>query len=190
MRHLLLILSLLATPALAQTPPPANNAEMARLFAEDQAIRKNVQHAKMQDMTFVRKMWADDAARRTRTRALLDSGQLSTADDYYAAAFVFQHGEKPEDYLLAHSLALAAVALGKAKASWIATATLDRYLQNIGQKQIYGTQWRWPNDAPPSREPYDRRLIPDSLRTALDVPVLAKQDKDLAEMQAEQAAAR
>ncbi|KQM38917.1 hypothetical protein ASE59_10115 [Sphingomonas sp. Leaf10] len=190
MRHLLLALFLLATPALAQTPPPANNAEMAKLFAEDQAIRENVPHAKMQDMAFVEKMWADDAARRTRTRALLESGQLSTADDYYAAAFVFQHGEQPQDYLLAHSLALAAVARGKAKASWIAAATLDRYLQNIGQKQVYGTQWRWPNDALPSREPYDRQLIPDSLRTALGVPTLAKQDKNLAEMQAEQAATK
>lgn len=190
MRHLLLALSLLATPVLAQSPPPANNAEMAKLFAEDQAVRENVLHAKMQDMAFVEKMWADDAARRTRTRTLLDGGLLTTADDYYAAAFVFQHGEKPEDYLLAHSLALAAVARGKTKASWIAAATLDRYLQNVGQKQIYGTQWRWPNDAPPSREPYDRELIPDSLRTALNVPTLAKQDKDLAEMQAEQATAK
>lgn len=190
MRRLLFALLLVAAPAVAQTPPPANNAEMAKLFAEDQAVRENVPHAQMQDMAFVRKMWADDAARRIRTRALLDEGKLTTADDYYAAAFVFQHGEKPEDYLLAHSLALAAVARGNAKASWIAAATLDRYLQNIGQKQIYGTQWRWPNDAPPSREPYDRQLIPDSLRTALDVPVLAEQDKDLAEMQAEQATAK
>lgn len=38
-----------------------------------------------------------DTARRTRMRAILDAGQLRTADDYYAAAFVFQHGGKPED---------------------------------------------------------------------------------------------
>ena len=190
MRHLLLALSLIATPALAQTPPPANNAEMAKLFAEDQAIRENLKPGWFEDMTFVRKMWADDAARRTRTRVLLDTGKLVTADDYYAAAFVFQHGEKPEDFLLAHTLALASAARGRKEASWIAAATLDRYLQNIGQKQIYGTQWRSQENQPLTREPYDRRLVPDSLRTALGVPVLARQDAQLVEMQAELAPAK
>jgi len=190
MRHLLLALSLIATPALAQTPPPANNAEMVKLFAEDQAIRENLKPGWFEDMTFVRKMWADDAARRTRTRVLLDTGKLVTADDYYAAAFVFQHGEKPEDFLLAHTLALASAARGRKEASWIAAATLDRYLQNIGQKQIYGTQWRSQENQPLTREPYDGRLVPDSLRTALGVPVLARQDAQLAEMQAELAPAK
>ncbi|MFD1034712.1 hypothetical protein ACFQ15_08610 [Sphingomonas hankookensis] len=170
----------IATPAPAQT---ADNPEMARMFAEDQAIRKNVKPEWFKDMTFVRKMWADDTARRERTRTLLDQGKLTTAEDYYAAAFVFQHGDKPADYLLAHTLALAAAARGKKDASWIAAATLDRYLQAVGQKQIYGTQWRAPENRELTREPYDRALIPDTLRTALGVPVLAVQDKRLAEMQ-------
>ncbi len=73
-------------------------------------------------------------------------------------------------------------------ASWIAAATLDRYLQTIGQKQIYGTQYRMPNDGPPTREPYDPALVPDSLRVALGVPTRMEQDADLLEMQAEAAA--
>lgn len=173
----------LATPATAQTAPLHGDPEMARMFAEDQAIRENMKPEWFKDMTFVRKMWTDDAARRTRTRALLDEGKLTTAEDYYAAAFVFQHGDKPEDYLLAHSLALASAARGRKEASWIAAATLDRYLQNIGQKQIYGTQWRAQENRQLTREPYDRALIPDALRTALGVPVQAEQDKRLAEMQ-------
>ena len=170
----------LATPAPAQT---ADNPEMAKMFAEDQAIRENLKPEWFKDMTFVRKMWADDDARRERTRALLDQGKLTTAEDYYAAAFVFQHGDKPEDYLLAHTLALASAARGRQDASWIAAATLDRYLQNIRQKQIYGTQWRAQENRQLTREPYDRALIPDSLRTALGVPVQAEQDKRLADMQ-------
>lgn len=185
MRHLpiVLVALFLATPAMAQTAPLHGNAEMAKMFAEDQAVRKNLKPEWFKDMTFIRKMWADDAARRTRTRALLDEGKLTTAEDFYAAAFVFQHGDKPEDYLLAHSLALASAARGMKDASWIAAATLDRYLQNIGQKQIYGTQWRAQEDRKLTREPYDRALIPDSLRTALGVSVQAEQDKRLAEMQ-------
>ncbi|MEH3040550.1 MAG: hypothetical protein PGN21_10865 [Sphingomonas paucimobilis] len=170
----------LATPAPAQT---TDNPEMAKMFAEDQAIRDHPKPKWFKDMTFVRKMWADDAARRERTRTLLDQGKLTTAEDYYAAAFVFQHGDKPDDYLLAHTLALAAAARGRKDASWIAAATLDRYLQAIGQKQIYGTQWRAAENRELIREPYDRALVPDALRTALGVPVQAEQDKRLAEMQ-------
>lgn len=189
MRHLTIALSalfLVGTPAMGQPKPaasPPDNPEMAKVFAEDQAIRESVEPEWFKDMTFVRKMWADDTARRERTRILLDQGKLATAEDYYAAAFVFQHGEKPEDYLLAHTLALAAATRGKTDASWIAAATLDRYLQAIGQKQIYGTQWRAPENRELTREPYDRALIPDALRTALGVPVLAVQDKRLADMQ-------
>lgn len=178
-----LITLFLATPATAQTAPLHGNAEMARMFAEDQAVRKNVKPEQYQDMAFVRRMIADDTARRARTRALLDTGKLTTAEDYYAAAFVFQHGSKPDDYLLAHTLALAAAARGMKDASWIAAATLDRYLQTIGQKQIYGTQFTRKGSEPMTQEPYDRTLIPDALRTALGVPVQAEQDKRLAEMQ-------
>ncbi len=192
MRHLTIALSalFLATPALAQTAPLHGNAEMAKLFAEDQAVRQNVKPEQYNDMAFIERMNAADDVRRARTRVLLDQGKLTTADDYYAAAFVVQHGDKPEDYLLAHSLAIASVARGKARASWIAAATLDRYLQTIGQKQIYGTQWRQADNMPLTRDPYDRQLVPDSLRTALNVPDLAEQDQELAEMQAERAAAK
>lgn len=194
MRHLTIALSALllaASAVTAQPKPPAplsDNPEMAKMFAEDQAIRENVKPEWFKDMTFVRKMRADDTARRERTRALLDQGKLATAEDYCAAAFVFQHGEKPEDYLLAHTLAVAATAWGKKDASGIAAATLDRYLQAIGQKQVYGTQWRAPENRELTREPYDRVLIPDALRTALGVPVLAVQDQRLAEMQPKAAA--
>ena len=176
-----LIALFLAAPSLAQT---ADNPEMAKIFVEDQAVRQNVKPEQYKDMAFVRRMIADDAARRNRTRTLLDQGKLTTAEDYYAAAFVFQHGGKPEDYLLAHSLALAAAARGRKDASWIAAATLDRYLQSIGQKQIYGTQFTRKGGEPMTQEPYDRALIPDALRTALGVPVQADQAKRLAGMQA------
>ncbi|WP_295207141.1 hypothetical protein [uncultured Brevundimonas sp.] len=171
-----------AVPALAQETSPQNNAEMAAIFAADQAIRQ-VAPEKFRDRAFVNEMLAADAARRVQTRALLDAGALRTGEDYRAAAFVFQHGSTPEDYLLAHTLAVAATARG-ADGSWIAAATLDRYLQMIGKSQIYGTQTRKTNDAPATLEPYDRALIPDSLRTALAVPPQADQDARLAAVNA------
>lgn len=156
---------------------------MAAIFAADQAIRQ-VAPEKFRDRAFVDEMLAEDAARRVQTRALLDAGALSTGEDYRAAAFVFQHGSTPEDYLLAHSLAVAAVAKGSPEGAWIAAATLDRYLQMTEKPQIYGTQTRKTRDAPATLDPYDRALIPDSLRAVFGVPPQSEQDARLAAVNA------
>ena len=178
-----------AAPAFAQDAPSDNargqdNAEMAAIFAADQAVRQNIDPQKFRDRAFVEQMHAADAARRVQTRALLDAGALKTGADYRAAAFVFQHGSTPADYLLAHSLAVAAVAKGDADAAWIAAATLDRYLQMTDKPQIYGTQTRKTRDAPATLEPYDRALVPDSLRAVFGVPPQAEQDARLAAVNA------
>lgn len=146
------------------------NAEMTRMFEADQAARTspNVDWAKVAP---------EDAGRRKATRVLLDAGELASADDFYHAAFIFQHGDTPEDFLLAHTLATVSAARGKPGAAWIAAATLDRYLQAIGQKQIYGTQYRTPENAEATQEPYDRALISDALRGALGVPPQAEQEE-------------
>jgi hypothetical protein len=172
----------LGAPVFAQDAPVQNNTEMAAIFAADQAIR-HVAPERFTDRAFVTEMLAADAARRVQTRALLDAGALQTGEDYRAAAFVFQHGSTPEDYLLAHTLAIAATARG-ADGSWIAAATLDRYLQMTDKPQIFGTQTRKTRDAPATLEPYDRALVPDSLRTALAVPPQSEQDARLAAVNA------
>ena len=177
-------------PTMASTQEiPADNAEMAALYAADQAVRANIDPVRYRDRAFVEQMNADDAARRIRVRALLDAGALQTGEDYRAAAFIFQHGSTPEDYLLAHSLAVAGAAKGSPGAVWIAAATLDRYLQSIDRKQIYGTQTRMVNGGEPTLEPYDRDLLPDALRTASNVPTLTEQDAGLDEFKARRRAA-
>jgi hypothetical protein len=148
-----------------------DNREMAAIFDADQAARENP--AKI-DWKIV---GPQDVARRIRTKTLLDSGALRTGNDFYDAAFVFQHSVKTDDFLLAHTLAVAAAARGRRDAAWIAAATLDRYLVNIGQKQIYGTQFITPQNGSTTQEPYDRNLVSDALRIALGVPPLADQEK-------------
>lgn len=180
--------ALLAAQAPAE--PVGDNGELAALFEADQAIRRDVKPDWFKDMDFVRAMWAADAKRRERVRALLAAGAVRTGADYHHAAYVFQHGVTPADHLLAHALATAAMARGRAESRWIAAATLDRYLQGIGQPQVYGTQSTRPPGAPATREPYDRALLPDALRTAMDVPVQAEQDRRLAEMNGASPAAR
>jgi len=68
-----------------------------------------------------------------------------------------------------------AIRKGYSAATWIAAATLDRYLQSIKQPQIYGTQFLNPDDKPTTQEPYNRTLVPDTLRHLLQVPDLTGQ---------------
>ena len=146
--------------------PP--NAEMTSIFDEDQAARQN-----WQKLTEAQRdnLVVQDALRRKRTRVLLDAGKLQAGEDFRRAAFVFQHGDTPEDFLFAHTLAVVALSMGDSDARWIAAATLDRYLTAIGKAQIYGTQF----NRAASQEPYDRTLISDGLRMALNVPPVAQQ---------------
>ena len=77
-----------------------------------------------------------------------------------AGSVVFQHGESADDYLLAHTLAMIAMSKGDPTAIWIASATLDRYLGKIGQKQVFGTQYSRDSQHGWTQGPYDRGLVP------------------------------
>ena len=155
----------------ALAPVPESSREMAEIFAADQVDRR-VGPNEIDWKTVAPR----DTARRARTRQLLEQGLLNSGDDYYYAAMVFQHGEVPADYLLAHVLAIAAQNRGRADANWIATATLDRYLQSIGQPQIMGTQFPYAPDGSVSQGEYDRALIPGALRPALGLPTPAQEE--------------
>lgn len=179
MTKLLALMALLfcLAPGVMGQEATADNAEMATIFDADQAIRTGWKPENAHDPEFIRGMIASDLARRKRTAELLESGDLATANDFYRAAFIYQHGGDPSSYLIAHTLAVAAAARGHEKAGWIAAASLDRYLQSIGQPQIYGTQTTTTSGSEPTKDPFDRTVIPDSLRTNLGVPTLAEQDE-------------
>lgn len=156
----------------------ASNPEMTAMFEADQAARSPGHDI---DWSVVSE---EDAERRARTRELLDAGQVNSAEDYYHAAFIFQHGGEADDYLLAHALAVTAISKGHPRAPWIAAATLDRYLQNIGRSQIYGTQYMFPRgEGEVTQGEYDRELLPDSLRDANGVPTLEGQEDQRRQMQ-------
>ena len=156
-----------------------SNPEMKRIFDEDQRVR---QPGTAIDWAQVGKT---DAERREATKKLLNEGSLHTAQDFGWAAFLFQHGSVPGDYLLAHTLAMIAVAKGDSDAMWIATATLDRYLQSVHQPQIYGTQFFTPKGQPVTQEPYDRSVISDALRKQLGVPVQKAQEEQRKQYEAQ-----
>ncbi|MEG3177425.1 hypothetical protein U1872_14375 [Sphingomonas sp. RB3P16] len=157
----------------ASAPQPGSNPEMTALFDADQKARDTPATIDWKIL------WPADRARRARTQVLLDTGALHSGDDFYHAAYLFQHGETPADFLKAHTLAVIAAARGKPQAVWIAAATLDRYLQRIGQPQVYGTQFQRAPGHAWTQEPYQRDLLSDALRQATNVPMLVDQAKQL-----------
>jgi len=92
----------------------------------------------------------------------MSEGRVQSGEDYYYAAFIFQHGQKPSDYLYAHVLAVTAVNKGFKSAIWLCAATLDRYLCSIKQPQVFGTQIGSLDDGPTTQEPYDKEMVSDT----------------------------
>jgi hypothetical protein len=117
-----------------------------------------------------------DEERESATRKLLDDGKLQSGRELREAAVIFQHSHQPDDYLLAHTLAIIAISKGDTDSIWIAAASLDRYLMAIGKPQVYGTQFMTPPAQHATQEPYNKSLISDDLRRALHVPSQADQE--------------
>ncbi len=156
----------------------ALSQELAELYKADQGDRENwakMSHDEQMAVT------PRDEQRRKRVMQIVRASQLATSDDYYHAAMVLQHGDKPEDFLLAHELATIAAFKGRADAKWLAAAALDRFLHNIGRPQHFGTQYKYEGDSPWTQDPYDRSL-PDALRKEFGVPPMREQKKQLEEM--------
>ncbi len=134
-------------------------------------------------------------ARRAEVRKLLEEGKLTSGEDFSDAALIFQHGQTPEEFLFAHVLAVEALIRGGSADRWLAAATLDRYLQAVNRPQIFGTQY--PGDKAAgntpkpqvdphvmniqrTQQPYDAKLLPDSVRQDFCVPDMSQQEKNLA----------
>jgi len=92
----LIVLASTAAPLGGQQGEPSpttvqnGRSTMRKIYEEDQQNRSDV---------------AGDARRRDQVRQLISKGEVQSAKDYYYAAFIFQHGQKPSDYLYAHVLA-------------------------------------------------------------------------------------
>jgi hypothetical protein len=157
---------------------PADNDELRRLLAEDQADRQS----KAIDWATVTPR---DRSRLARVKALYAGDAIRTALDYYHAALILQHGDAPEDFLLAHEFCVAAMILGKndLESSSLAAAAEDRFLMNIGRPQRFGTQYRWEGKEP-------LRLysvgdgVSDALRKVMGVPSLSEAKAREAELSA------
>ena len=161
--------------------PASDNAELAAMYEADQADRHPAGDGRPIDWTVVS---GRDAARLARAKELLAAGKLGTGADYYHAAMILQHSAAADDHLLAHELCVVALGEGEERGRWLAAASEDRFLMNIGRPQRFGTQFR---RDPPSGPWYLYEVDPnvsDAQRAAMDVPPLAEARKRVETMNA------
>jgi hypothetical protein len=144
---------------------PEITIRLHALFAADQAARQT-QHSDWSQIS------RDDAQRRHEVLNYLSAGQVNASESLYYAAFIFQHGNCPEHYDLAHQLAEQALHQGYIQARWISAASLDRALMSRGFAQKYGTQYVSHDGGPLELYQYDPTTT-DEERQQHDVPPLS-----------------
>jgi hypothetical protein len=156
-----------------------DNEEIKRLCAEDQSDRTPPQ-GKPIDWAIVSPR---DKVRLKRVKELYTQNLLQTANDYDCAATVLQHGDMPEDFLLAHEFWVVAISKGKNDKDTLvmAAASEDRYLMNIGRPQRFGTQLRSEGNGPLQLYAVDPGVT-DGLRLVMIGHSLAEIKARVAEM--------
>jgi len=136
------------------------SAELALLVEEDQRDQ-DAWTDNSRDAEFSR----NQTVRRNRAMEILALGGLGPPVDWSNAAMLLQHGDGPEDYLLAHLLALRAGQEDAPFGRFLSAAAFDRYLRSIGRAQVFGTQSTSPDPSVPIPS-----ALPDSLRTLFTLP--------------------
>lgn len=156
-----------------------DNQELKRLCDEDQADRTPPK-GKSIDLAL---LGPRDKTRLKRVKEIYTQNLLTTANDYDCAATVLQHGEVPEDFLLAHEFWVVAVSKGKNDHDTLSlvAASEDRYLMNIGRPQRFGTQLHGEVNGPIVLYPIDGGVT-DGLRRLMIGHTLAEIKAREAEM--------
>jgi len=73
-------------------------------------------------------------------RGQMDRIELRSKEDYANASMILSRGSTTEDALLAHELAMCALALGDERARSLAAKSWDQFLIRKGMSQRFGTQ--------------------------------------------------
>lgn len=152
-----------------------DNAELQAMYEADQSNRRSGNI----DWSIVSKK---DSLRRVRVYELLDSNKVRTAQDYYNAAMIFQHGSDTIASGMAVKMMRKAIKLDPTINKWLLAAAIDRDLMRKGEPQIYGTQYTRKNGGPWKRYKIDTTVITDQERIEFGVETLAEQREKVKRM--------
>ncbi len=97
----------------------SHHNELRAMFVADQADRRTVAAREMTQP----ELSLRDYERRQRLENLVADGALRSADEYYYAAYLLQHGTLPEEFRRAHDFAAEAVTRGSRHARPLARRT-------------------------------------------------------------------
>ena len=146
------------------------NRELQELYKQDQADRANFEQL---DQEQRRQMFRRDRSRRQWVEEFLEGTVSLTAEDYFHAAMIFQHGETTEHIWRAYELASKGAELGHPNCRWLTAAAYDRWLMRQGKPQKYGTQYTARNNEPYRLWDVDPTTT-DEERAMWNVPPLAE----------------
>lgn len=118
---------------------PDDPERQALRSQELQTLVKADQDDRIDPIDWVRVLPRDEA-RRKRIGEIFGEGCFKTAEDYAAAALVYQHGNIPDHFFQTFLWAKKAVELGDSSQKRLMAMGVDRYLVNIGHKQLFATQ--------------------------------------------------
>lgn len=114
---------------------------LAELYAADLREHAAVPAVGTPEYAALRERDRDRRNRALAALAELRREGILSSDDLYHAAWLYNHGETPEDARLAHELASVASRRGHPKARWLAAAAYDRWCMYEGRPQKFGTQF-------------------------------------------------
>ena len=146
------------------------NNELASLYKADKQERINQPRVNTAEYKAMR---IRDLGRREHVMELVAANKLHTAEDYYHAAHIMNHGDTVDDARNAHLLALRSSGLGYRPARWLAAASYDRWQMYQGKPQKYGTNYVY--DGKGDRLWDVDPKTTDEERAEWDVPPLAEQ---------------
>ena len=167
-RRICLIVSLLAIPflGLAQSK---DNEELKKMYEDDQRAR---QVANINWNILMK----EDSARKARVYQLINEEMLTTGNDYYRSAMIFQHGGDTKASEMAVKHMKKAIELDPTINKWLLAAAIDRDLMRRGEPQIYGTQYtKGFGDTKWKRYQIDSTKVTDEERKYYGVETLAQQ---------------
>lgn len=154
-----LSLMLASMPIRAQTAQSCNaaysdNPVLSKMFENDQRLRST---PKLDIEAIIKQ----DAQNIQQAIKMVRDGKVRTANDYFHAAVVMQHGQNYEDYRLALSLAQVASIMDpeNSNARWLIAAAWDRALRSKNRPQWYGTQYSLDKDGNRLYDPTDETVL-------------------------------
>jgi len=112
--------------------------------------------------------------RREKVAAILATGKVQSAEDYFRSALILQHSNSADDHLMAHILATIAGYKGHKQGRWLSAAALDAYLRALDKRQIFGTTYLIKGD-----RGLDPKFLSDALREEFCIPSLAEQQDNV-----------